>query len=162
MPPPPQESRDLMVESVADEELDFEPEEQEEEDEKSREKRRQLEIQKEIKALKKELKGGGGGKGQKAKAGEKEGEEGEGEADRLTEEERANDMLRAFHEEQSKYASKKTSVPKKGSKREDMTLQLLSKFKQKLHTVKSDDAGEEPKKAPNLEADLGRNSIQSQ
>ena len=50
---------------------------------------------------------------------------------------------------QSKYASKKTSVPKKGSKREDMTLQLLSKFKQKLHTVKSDETEEEeqPKRA---------------
>ena len=51
---------------------------------------------------------------------------------------------------QSKFASKKTSVPKKGSKREDMTLQLLSNFKQKMHTVKSveDEAEEkEPKKA---------------
>ena len=39
-------------------------------------------------------------------------------------------------------------MPKKGSKREDMTLQLLSKFKQKLHTVKSDEAEEEqPKRA---------------
>ena len=36
-------------------------------------------------------------------------------------------------------------MPKKGSKREDMTLQLLSKFKQKMHTVKSDEAEEEPK-----------------
>ena len=39
----------------------------------------------------------------------------------------------------SRYATKKTAVPKKGSKREDMTLQLLSKFKQKLHTVKADE-----------------------
>ena len=73
---------------------DFEPDE--EEDEKSVEKRKQLEIQKEIKALKRELKSGG--KGQKSKGEDKEEEVEEG--DKLTEEERANDMLRSFHEEQ--------------------------------------------------------------
>ena len=89
---------------------DFEPDD--EEDEKSREKRRQLEIQKEIKALKKELKGGGGGKkGVKAK-GEKAAEEAE-EGDELTEEERANDMLRAFHEEQSRSNDAKGANPVK-------------------------------------------------
>ena len=36
-------------------------------------------------------------------------------------------------------------MPKKGSKREDMTLQLLSGFKQRLHTVKSVDEAAENK-----------------
>ena len=92
-------SKDVVADSVADEELDFEPDE--EEDEKSKEKRRQLEIQKEIKALKKELKGG---KGQKSKGGDKAEEGEDGDTDKLTEEERANDMLRAFHEEQGRYS----------------------------------------------------------
>ena len=54
-----------------------------------------------------------------------------------------------------RYATKKTAVPKKGSKREDMTLQLLSKFKQKLHTVKADEpeASEETKVSVALKRD---------
>ncbi len=102
-------------------------------DEKSQEELRKLEIQREIKALKKEL------KAPKTKPAADEADEKE---EKLTEEEQNNDMLRDFHKEQKEYASKSKGVPKKGAAREDMTLQLLAKFKQKLHHVKYDD-GEE-------------------
>ena len=46
--------------------------------------------------------------------------------------------LSDFHKEQDKYALQKT-VPKKGSARQDMTMKLLAKFKDKLHSVKSEE-----------------------
>merc|ERR1711860_488337 len=61
-----------------------------------------------------------------------------------TEEERKNDMLKSFHDEQEKY-SKKAKIPKKGSKREEMTMKLLEKFKNKLHSVSNDDKRAEGK-----------------
>merc|ERR1719384_571931 len=59
---------------------------------------------------------------------------------KLTEEEKANDMLVAFHSEQEKYASKTKKLLKKGSARENQTMDILNKFKSKLFTVKQTDS----------------------
>jgi peptidyl-prolyl cis-trans isomerase SDCCAG10 len=116
---------------------DFEGEGDEYVDEKTKARRKKEEIQKEIKALKKEMKT----PKEKPPTNTKEDDEEEPESkNQMTEEEKNNDMLRAYHEEQGKYAAKKNKGgPKKGSAREQMTLQLLAKFKEKLHTVKYDE-----------------------
>ena len=59
----------------------------------------------------------------------------------LTEEEKSNDMLREFHEEQAKAKKAKQAkvIPKKGSSaREAQTLAMLAKFQQKLSNVQDD------------------------
>ena len=59
----------------------------------------------------------------------------------LTEEEKSNDMLREFHEEQAKAKKAKQDkvIPKKGSSaREAQTLAMLAKFQQKLSNVQDD------------------------
>ena len=98
--------------------------------------RRKEEIQKEFKALAKELK----------PKKQKEHKEEEKESDKLTEEEKNNDMLLSYHKEQKKYKEKtKDNVPKKKASREDATLAMLAKFKQKLEKI-SDDTEEGDKK----------------
>lgn len=94
------------------------------EDAATRQKRRKAEIRKEIKALKKEL--------LNPQEDDKESnkEEKKSKLQSLTEEEKKNDLLIAFHEQKEKYKSKPKS--KKGSKREAETLAMLDKFKQKL------------------------------
>ncbi|XP_061381340.1 spliceosome-associated protein CWC27 homolog isoform X2 [Danaus plexippus] len=47
-----------------------------------------------------------------------------------------NEMYKEFVEEQEKYKKMKEKIPKKGAAREDFTLQLLAKFKSKLHDIK--------------------------
>ncbi|XP_013136773.1 PREDICTED: peptidyl-prolyl cis-trans isomerase CWC27 homolog isoform X2 [Papilio polytes] len=47
-----------------------------------------------------------------------------------------NEMYKKFVEEQEKYKKIKEKIPKKGAAREDFTLQLLAKFKNKLHAIK--------------------------
>lgn len=93
--------------------------------------KRKSEIQNEIRALKKQMRSRD--KEKEVKSSSKTEPE-----DRLTEEERKNDMLRKYHEEQKKYAQK-AKAPKKGSDREALTMKLLEKFKSKLHNVKEDD-----------------------
>jgi peptidyl-prolyl cis-trans isomerase SDCCAG10 len=101
----------------------------EDEDLKDKLKKREA-IIKEIKALKREMRGekkdavavGEDPVAKKAKRN-------------LTDEEKANDLLLSFHKERDVYASKKP-LPKKGADREAMTMQLLEKFKSKLHAVK--------------------------
>ncbi len=106
----------------------------EDDEELKAELKKREEIQKEIRALTKEM------KRSKKKDKEGEGEEKDGEEEpkpkerKLTEEEKQNDMLKEYHDEQSKYASK-PKVPKKGSSREEMTMKLLEKFKSRLHNV---------------------------
>ena len=56
---------------------------------------------------------------------------------KLTEEEKDNDMLLSFYAEKEKYSEKTKKLPKKGSKRENQTMEILSKFKSKLFTVKT-------------------------
>ncbi|CAK1548866.1 unnamed protein product [Leptosia nina] len=47
-----------------------------------------------------------------------------------------NEMYQQFVEEQEKYKKMKEAIPKKGAAREDFTLKLLAKFKDKLHAIK--------------------------
>ncbi|XP_013177413.1 PREDICTED: peptidyl-prolyl cis-trans isomerase CWC27 homolog isoform X2 [Papilio xuthus] len=47
-----------------------------------------------------------------------------------------NEMYKQFVEEQEKYKKIKEKIPKKGAARENFTLQLLAKFKNKLHAIK--------------------------
>ena len=109
----------------------------EDDDMKSKERKRD-EIRKQIKALKKEMKHSKDGM---SKDGSKTSEDMRIKIKELTEEEKKNDMLLNFHREKEKYAEKKKKAnPKKGSAREEMTLKLLAKFKDKMHAVKQDDA----------------------
>ena len=96
---------------------------------KERNKKKE-EIQKELKALTKELKP----KKKKDHTTETVVEE------KLTEKERGNDMLLEFHREQKKYKEKSEKLPvvKKAS-REEETLKMLAKFKQKLSGLKVDE-----------------------
>jgi len=96
---------------------------------KERNKKKE-EIQKELKALTKELKP----KKKKDNSTETVVEE------KLTEKERGNDMLLEFHREQKKYKEKSEKLPvvKKAS-REEETLKMLAKFKQKLSGLKVDE-----------------------
>ncbi|XP_045457702.1 spliceosome-associated protein CWC27 homolog [Melitaea cinxia] len=59
--------------------------------------------------------------------------------------EEENEMYKQFVEEQEKYKKMKEKIPKKGAAREDFTLQLLAKFKTKLHAIKEKAQGEEEK-----------------
>lgn len=97
--------------------------------------RKKEEIQKELKALTKELKP----KKKKDRVEEDQVEE------ILTEKERNNDMLLEYHREQKKYKEKVPVVKKKAS-REEETLAMLAKFKQKLSGIKVDEEDEEDKK----------------
>merc|ERR1712034_165061 len=65
--------------------------------------------------------------------------------ERLTEKERNNDMLLEYHREQKKYKEKVPVVKKKAS-REEETLAMLAKFKQKLSGIKVDEEDKEDKK----------------
>jgi len=94
---------------------------------KERNKKKE-EIQKELKALTKELK-------PKKK---KEHETGTVVEEKVTEKERGNDMLLEFHREQKKYKEKLPVVKKKES-REEETLKMLARFKQKLSGLKVDE-----------------------
>merc|ERR1711860_393693 len=62
----------------------------------------------------------------------------------ISEEEKNNDMLQSFHREQKKYKEKtKGNLPKKKASREDATLAMLAKFKQKLEKIHDDEDPEE-------------------
>ncbi|XP_075988424.1 spliceosome-associated protein CWC27 homolog isoform X2 [Anticarsia gemmatalis] len=97
-------------------------------------------IQNEIKQLKREMKGA---KEEKTKeiAAEEESRSNKKEAE-------DNELVKQFVDEQEKYRKKKEKIPKKGAAREDFTLQLLAKFKNKLHAIKekSQAEGEAEKK----------------
>jgi len=93
---------------------------------KKERKRKKEEIQKELKALTKEL------KPKKKKEHVEDVVE-----EKVTEKERDNDMLLDFHREQKKYKEKIPVVKK--SNREEQTLAMLAKFKQKLSGLKVDE-----------------------
>ncbi|XP_072937536.1 spliceosome-associated protein CWC27 homolog isoform X3 [Epargyreus clarus] len=84
-------------------------------------------IRTEIKQLKKEMKG--------AKE-EKVTEQNETEDSKAKKMEEDNEMYKKYVEEQEKYKKMKEKIPRKGAAREDFTLQLLAKFKNKLHAIK--------------------------
>ena len=125
----------------SDDDLDFEyecPIEKEKQ-------RRKEEVQKEFKALAKEL---------KPKKTKEKKEEQENVSERITEEERQNDLLLSYHKEQKKYKEKtKGNVPKKKASREDATLAMLAKFKQKLTKINDDENKVEEKKEAEGEAE---------
>merc|ERR1712098_953698 len=130
--------KEQKKDSQDDEELDYEYEcpIQKEKD------RRREEIQKEFKALQKEL------KPKKLK----EKTESLPEEEKISEEEKNNDMLLSYHKEQKKYKEKtKGNVPKKKASREDATLAMLAKFKQKLEKI--NDVEEEEKEVDEAEDD---------
>jgi len=88
--------------------------------------RKKEEIQKELKALTKEL------KPKKKKERVEDVVE-----EKMTEAERGNDMLLDYHREQKKYKEKLPVVKK--NNREEQTLAMLAKFKQKLSGLKVDE-----------------------
>ncbi|XP_052754334.1 spliceosome-associated protein CWC27 homolog isoform X2 [Galleria mellonella] len=82
-------------------------------------------IRNEIKQLRKEMKG--------PKEDKKEESKEESHDKKLEED---NEMYKQYVEEQDKYRKMKEKIPKKGSARESFTLDLLAKFKNKLHAIK--------------------------
>ena len=103
------------------------------EDEVTKQKRRKEEIRKEIKALKKDLMSDSIDREKSSN----DTEQAKSKLQKLTQEERANDLLLNFYAEKEKYSEKTKKLPKKGSKRENQTMEILSKFKSKLFTVKT-------------------------
>ncbi|CAG4958024.1 unnamed protein product [Parnassius apollo] len=85
-------------------------------------------IRNEIKQLKKEMRGP---KDDKNKVGDNKEEK---TTTKSLEED--NELYKQFVEEQEKYKKMKEKIPKKGAARENFTLQLLAKFKNKLHAIK--------------------------
>merc|ERR1712227_629866 len=62
------------------------------------------------------------------------------EEEKISEAEKNNEMLLNYHKEQKKYKEKtKGNVPKKKASREDATLAMLAKFKQKLTKISEAD-----------------------
>ncbi|KAJ2938191.1 hypothetical protein O0L34_g18530 [Tuta absoluta] len=86
-------------------------------------------IRNEIKQLKKEM------KDDKTKQ-EKEVEKNLTGEEREKKLEEDNEMYKQYVDEQEKYKKIKEKIPKKGAARESFTLQLLAKFKDKLHAIK--------------------------
>merc|ERR1719486_952846 len=77
---------------------------------------------------------------------------GQAEEDKKEEEEEVetkekNDVLESYHKEKKRYAEAKASkpIPKQKASREEQTLALLAKFKQKLSGIKYDDDDEAKK-----------------
>eukprot|EP00092_Neocalanus_flemingeri_P071844 GFUD01088325.1.p1 GENE.GFUD01088325.1~~GFUD01088325.1.p1 ORF type:complete len:500 (+),score=173.43 GFUD01088325.1:39-1538(+) len=103
--------------------------------------KRKEEVQKELKALTKEF--------QFKK--KKDIVEDEPVEERMTEKERNNDMLLEYHKEQKKYKAKE-SIPKKKASREEETLAILAKFKNKLSGIKVDEEEQEESIADQKEA----------
>jgi len=101
-------------------------------------KKKREEIRREIKELTREMKRGGKDSVDKQENADSSDKKRKKE-NVLTEEERSNDMLRDFHQEQAK-AKKAKVIPKKGSSaREAQTLAMLAKFQQKLTSVQEND-----------------------
>ncbi|CAG9794332.1 unnamed protein product [Diatraea saccharalis] len=82
-------------------------------------------IRNEIKQLKREMKGS-------KEESKKETET----VQETTSIETDNEMYQQYIEEQEKYKQMKEKMPKKGAARETFTLELLSRFKNKLHAIK--------------------------
>lgn len=63
----------------------------------------------------------------------------EKQAEEMPEEAEKSKVLDEYKTEYYKYKDKKASLPKKGALREQFTLDLLAKFKEKLHKAKGED-----------------------
>ncbi|KAK4883784.1 hypothetical protein RN001_000055 [Aquatica leii] len=114
------------------------------EDEDEMKKRKQEEIKKEIENVKREY------HKNKLQRDKKDAEEQQEHMHR-------SETLKEYQSDNAKYKEIKNSFPKKGSSREEFTLNLLSKFKEKLQAVKEKEREEEEAKA---KADLEANQLQ--
>ena len=126
-------------ELILDNDIDFD-------DEATKQKKRKEEIRKEIKALKKEMLKSDEDKN---KQDMDESAEMKTKLQKLSEEQKSNDLLVAYHAEQEKYKSK-AKPNKKGSKREADTMDYLKKFKNQLFSAKHTDE-KDAKDAKNAE-----------
>ncbi|XP_018328412.1 uncharacterized protein LOC108739157 [Agrilus planipennis] len=95
----------------------------EDEDPEEERKRKKEEIQKEIENVKREY------HKNKLRKNQIETEE-------KKQEEEKSEILQEYHNDYKKYKEQKKELPKKGAGREQFTLKLLEKFKQKLSSVK--------------------------
>lgn len=64
--------------------------------------------------------------------------------------EKKTEIMKQYIETQVKYKEAKSKIPKKGKSREDFTMELLNKFKSKLHTAK-ETVGERSPSPPRTE-----------
>ncbi|KAJ8704537.1 hypothetical protein PYW07_011725 [Mythimna separata] len=96
-------------------------------------KKEKEKIQNEIKLLRREMKNS---KEEKIKEQNLKEQSAKEEAKDAKKTEEDNEMYKKYVEEQEKYRKMKEKLPKKGAAREDFTLQLLAKFKTKLHAIK--------------------------
>merc|ERR1712172_261649 len=110
--------------------------------------RKKMEIQKELKALTKELR-------PKKKKERVEEEEEEEKQDEKVESKEKNDVLDSYHKEKKRYAEVKAArpIPKQKASREEQTLALLAKFKQKLSGIKYGDDEEEKEEGKETKKD---------
>jgi len=101
--------------------------------------RKKMEIQKELKALTKEL------RPKKKKERMEEMEDDEDKDEEKVETKEKNDVLESYHKEKKRYAEVKAArpIPKQKASREEQTLALLAKFKQKLSGIKYGEDEEE-------------------
>lgn len=120
----------------------------EKDDARKKEKER---IQNEIKQLRKEMKNS---KEEKLKEQSLKEQSAKEEAKDAKKAEEDNELYKKYVEEQEKYRKMKEKLPKKGAAREDFTLQLLAKFKTKLHAIKEKTEAEgEPSAEKKTEGD---------
>lgn len=69
-------------------------------------------------------------------------------------EENKSEIMKEYRETQEKYKEAKAKLPKKGKTREDFTMELLNKFKNKLQNAKDNSAKDNSdKKTSNIEDD---------
>jgi len=110
--------------------------------------RKKMSIQKELKALTKELRP----KKKKERVEEMEEEEKEEEKEDSKEK---NDVLDSYHKEKKRYAEVKAArpIPKQKASREEQTLALLAKFKQKLSGIKYGEDEEEKEEGKETKKD---------
>ncbi|KAF5280304.1 hypothetical protein FQR65_LT03113 [Abscondita terminalis] len=114
------------------------------EDEDEVRKRKQEEIKKEIENVKREY--------HKNKL-QKDKNDAEEQQEHL----HRSETLKEYQNDNAKYKEIKNSFPKKGSSREEFTLNLLSKFKHKLQAVKEKEREEEEAKEKAQRIDSGEN-----
>ncbi|CAH0599783.1 unnamed protein product [Chrysodeixis includens] len=120
-------------------------------------KKEKTRIQNEIKQLRKEMKNT-----KEEKEKEKVKEQSDQEVKTEVKKEEDNEMYKKYVAEQEKYRKMKEKLPKKGAAREDFTLQLLAKFKTKLHAIREKvetaESSGEPSEKPVDDKDENLNS----
>lgn len=132
---PPSKSLKQVADAVEDSDSDYEV--TKEKEKLSELERKRKEIQDQIKDIKKQYQ-----KDKKDKIREK--------AEEVKEVKPAQDtVIQDYLDEKEKYKKKK--LPAKGASREDFTLSLLAKFKDRLHTAHETTDDDKPKELPNFQ-----------